>query len=538
MVIPGIFSSCFLFLSDIPIIYNGPIYDETAFDINGSMLVQYGNYIYKIGGYDNEGRVTNSVSKAKILEEDGEVQIENWTVELDLPAPRVNGAVLAVGDYLYVIGGNDEDGPVTTIFVIEIDSDDGTLGTSGVSNWTSQVIKLPEARSNMSLAYSDGRVFLIGGKNGDKVFNTILQARIQIGMSGHIGHWYTSPVLLPKYLYDSTAIITQDKSQDQFKLYVSSGISSGGYISNKFFSYQINEYGRLSNLDISSSDIPKYLIKPIMFNSLDSIIIGGGYEDDEEINYFWYEYKYDGSYLDLLDSQFAGEGPTAAQASGSMIVLDPNQDNILVPVKINLPPSRPKIYPGSGVVRYSSEIIGDMNSWNDLLYSNNFGTNEISDTPSQLASNPLVIKTSKYQFANSDGVNLTNGYPLSYKGSSIDNSGMFLFISGRLSVEANTVTDLQNFEFNTDAWYKLVLYSEKDIQIKCEYDTTTNSIALYEEDFCTNVIDVDGYPVSEPSCSDIDSISEWHCSLNPGTYYLQLTGTTEATINFLISEDV
>jgi hypothetical protein len=198
IVISGNFISCFLSPSGFPIVYDGPIYDEKADDNNGSMLVQYGDYIYKIGGYDNNGIVTDSVFKSKIVVDNGDVQIGDWTDDLPLPSPRVNGAAFAAGNYLYVIGGEDKNGPVSTVFVTQIASDEtGTLGTAGGAKyWTSQVVKLPEPRSHMSLAYADGRVFLIGGKNGGEVFDTILQARLQIGMSGYIGHWYTSPINL------------------------------------------------------------------------------------------------------------------------------------------------------------------------------------------------------------------------------------------------------------------------------------------------------------------------------------------------------
>ncbi|MFA7107911.1 MAG: hypothetical protein WC162_02070 [Sphaerochaetaceae bacterium] len=521
IVILVIFNSCFLFPPDIPIVD----------DNNGSMLVQYGDYVYRIGGYNSEGIATTSIFKSKIRVEDGEVIIGDWSEELDLPTPRAYGAAFAAGDFLHVIGGEDEYGPVKTVLTTQISSD-GTLGSGGgLKFWTSQDIKLPQPRSHMSLAYNDGRIFLIGGKNGDKIFDTILQARIQIGMSGHIGHWNTAPVSLLKPLYDTSAIINQDK------LYIAGGLSNL-YISNRFFSYQINEYGRLSDLNDSLSDIPKYLIKPIMVNSLDSITIGGGYIHDDENNSNWY--KYNGSSWDLLDYNLSGEGPVSAQARNSIIILDPDKNNTLVSADFDLPPSKPKIYPGSGVVRTNSNIIGETNSWSDLSYIKN------SDTTSHSYSEPFeIVEESTYQFKNSDGINITQGYSLSYKVKSL---GWNLSITDRLHVEDSTVETLSTLEFNDkEQWYNLALYEQKNVLIQWADSTDDSSytsnalITFYEEDFCTEVLDNEGFPIAEPSSIDTgkSGIRQWEVTLNPGTYYLHIIDADDdfgGTIGFLISE--
>jgi hypothetical protein len=527
IIISGISSSCFLSPSNIP-------FDESTYKNSGFMLVQYGDYIYKIGGFDSDGIVTNSVLKANIIvDNSGEVQIGEWSHELSLLAPRAFGAAFAVGNCLYVIGGVDEEGPVSTVFITRIDSY-GTLGRSDYGRgydlakyWTSQEVKLPEARSHMSLAYSDGRVFLVGGKNNDKIFDSILQARIQIGMSGYIGRWNTSPVGLPKPLYDTSAIINQDK------LYVASGIYNDN-ISNSFFSYKINEYGRLSNLDESFADIPEYLSRPVMVNSLDSIIIGGGYLKDNKINESWYEY--DESSWNPLDFKFSGESSTFVQAAGKLIVADSVQDNVLVPFDLELLPKRPNIFPGSGLVRADSIIIGESNSWNELSYIKSPGI----DT--QLYAEPLDIDgDSQYQFKNSYSFTSTPGIPLSYSVSNIGD------IAGRLFLEAPSVKPFSSLLYGENTCYKLSLYVKKDVHIQWEYDdleyTKPVSIVLFEEDFCTEVLDNDGFPVAEPSSLDTgkSDIMEWYVSLNPGIYYLQITGssvTSNSKIGFLISEDV
>jgi hypothetical protein len=532
IIISGISSSCFLFLSDIPIVYDGPVYDDSN-DNSGFMLVQYGNFLYKLGGYDSDGLVTDSVSKAAVsINNDGEVQIGEWSAELPLLLPRAHGAAFAVGNYIYVIGGEDENGPVSTVFVAHIDSD-GILGNGrSVKYWSTQNIVLPEPRSHMSLAYSDGRVFLVGGKNNDKIFDTILQARLQIGMSGHIGHWNTAPAKLPNPLYDTSVIIKQDK------LYVAGGISNIN-ISNSFFSYKINKYGRLSDRTISIYDIPKYLIKPVIVSSQDSVIIGGGYTNDGENNSSWYENS--GSKWNLLDYHFSGEGPTSAQVADNLIVLDYNQNSKLIPINLELQPKQPNIYPGSGFVRTNSNIIWEANSWNKLSYSNSLDSNEYLDIPASL----VIGSDSLFQFKNTDGDNFSIGIPQSYKVSSI---GTFLALSGRLTLEESAIVPLPTLTYDEFSWYQLALYVKKDVLIQWDDSvafglTSPVAIALFEEDFCTEVLDNDGFPIAEPSAIDTErsGITEWQVSLNPGTYYLKITGasdTSNAKIGFLISEDV
>jgi hypothetical protein len=126
---------------------------------------------------------------------------------------------------------------------------------------------------------------------------------------------------------------------------------------------------------------------------------------------------------------------------------------------------------------------------------------------------------------------------------------MFLSISGRLYVDAPEVDTLKTIEFeNQGAWYKLALYAKKDVIIQWDDATTDSaytsnaSIALYEEDFCTEVLDNEGFPIAEPSCIEIGRprIREWRGTLNPGTYYLKIIDTDSnlgGTIGFLISED-
>ncbi|NQT61223.1 MAG: hypothetical protein HQ557_19830, partial [Bacteroidetes bacterium] len=95
----------------------------------GTMLVQHGKYLYRIGGFGSDGNVQNTVyMAATTINPDGEIAISPWAAALPLPEGRAFGAAFSIGQYLYVIGGENNDGPVDTLYIAKIDPLDGTLG--------------------------------------------------------------------------------------------------------------------------------------------------------------------------------------------------------------------------------------------------------------------------------------------------------------------------------------------------------------------------------------------------------------------------
>lgn len=527
------FSSCSLFPNLFSFLDNETPYDSSLFNTNGYKIAQYGDYIYKIGGLDENGQFSNLIFRAKIIINDSQIEISQWEKDLTMPIAAANAAVIAIGDYLYVIGGENDTGTLSSIYFTKI-NEDGSLGTGYNKYWSKQSISLPYPLSHMSVEYNDGRVFLIGGKNNTKIFDTIIHARIQIGMSRQIGNWSISNKKLSKSLYDTSSLIVDDT------LYVAAGINSNS-ISKKIYSYKINDFGKLSDYNILINDIPKALIKPIFVNNKNNLIIGGGFLKDGSINDIWYNHNT--IFWTYLDKNYKCKSPIYAQVNKNIIALN-NEDELKI-CDLNLSLKTPKIYPGSGIIRSDTEILVNENSFNDLLYIKN--PNENIDFNNNSSIFPFetgitLSENSNYIFANKKDSNITQTKIIDYY---MQDLGMFLFINDRLTIDSSSI-DLRTFTLDDDnAWYKLVLYKPKDLFIKIEDSsdnlqyTSSISYAFFQNDYCSFILDEEEVPI-EKNYINYSSNDEWHVKLYPGTYYLNIKNNNalnNQTFGILISEE-
>ncbi len=117
--------------------------------MDGSVL-QVGTQIFYIGGSDG----TTAQSTVYVAATVGTGNFDKWTEGPALPEPRSDASVVYIAGSIYVIGGRDASGaPTTTVFVLSPDSQTGALG-----EWsTADYLALPEPRSNAAAAITPGR---------------------------------------------------------------------------------------------------------------------------------------------------------------------------------------------------------------------------------------------------------------------------------------------------------------------------------------------------------------------------------------------
>jgi Kelch motif len=121
-----------------------------------------------VGGR-NAGGVVSTTWKTLLNDQGG---LGAWSVEAPLLAPQTDATAVLIGDYLWLYGGSDANGPVGAVqrgeFGLEaaeglpVNPDEGKLITWAVSNSAN----LPVARTNASGWGANGAIYLAGGNDG------------------------------------------------------------------------------------------------------------------------------------------------------------------------------------------------------------------------------------------------------------------------------------------------------------------------------------------------------------------------------------
>ncbi len=86
---------------------------------------------------------------------------DTWVTMTDMPTARAAPAASAVGDKIYVIGGNNGS-RLSTVEIYDTINDTWTAGTP-----------MPTARSGMGSATLNGKIYVMGGWDGDSLFDTL-----------------------------------------------------------------------------------------------------------------------------------------------------------------------------------------------------------------------------------------------------------------------------------------------------------------------------------------------------------------------------
>lgn len=165
---------------------------------NGA-AAQVGTKLLYIGGSDGE----TAQSSVYVAEAVPVGNFDTWSTEAPaLPAARSDAAVLAVSGVIYVIGGYDESGaPTDTVFSLAPDGQTGELG-----EWTTvEDLVLPEARAGaMGVAAADG-ILLIGGEGPNGLVDTTWKA--SLNQQGELQAWEPEQPLLRPQADGNAAIV-------------------------------------------------------------------------------------------------------------------------------------------------------------------------------------------------------------------------------------------------------------------------------------------------------------------------------------------
>jgi N-acetylneuraminic acid mutarotase len=108
--------------------------------------------------------------------------------EISLPEPRIDGGIVQVGTRLLYIGGSDGSGPTATTYVAT---------TSGVGNFDKWIPgpDLPEPRSNATVGFAVGKIYVIGGIGADNKPTDTVFILSPNSQTGELGNWQTAEEL-------------------------------------------------------------------------------------------------------------------------------------------------------------------------------------------------------------------------------------------------------------------------------------------------------------------------------------------------------
>ena len=163
-------------------------------------VLQVGSQILYIGGSDGK-TATDAVYVARTV---GTGNFDTWADGPKLPAPRTNASVVYVAGSIYVIGGADASGaPTDTVFVLSPNALTGDLG-----KWdTSALLKLPEARTQAAAAVTPDGLLLVGGRNASGPVSTTWKTLLN--NTGKLSAWSVEqPLVTPQA--DATAVLIGD----------------------------------------------------------------------------------------------------------------------------------------------------------------------------------------------------------------------------------------------------------------------------------------------------------------------------------------
>jgi N-acetylneuraminic acid mutarotase len=106
--------------------------------------------------------------------------------ELSLPAPRTDGAAIQVGTKVLYVGGSDGTEAKATTYVSEV------VPVGNVDRWT-EGPALPEARSDASVIFEGGNIYVFGGYGPDGAPTTTAFVLSPNAQTGELGEWKPAP---------------------------------------------------------------------------------------------------------------------------------------------------------------------------------------------------------------------------------------------------------------------------------------------------------------------------------------------------------
>lgn len=200
-----------------------------------SQAVLTKNRVYLIGGANAGGRLS-SVYTAPI-ESDG--TLGAWSLAASLPGVRGSAQLVVTKDRIYLFGGTNSAGNATSIVYTASINPDGTLGA-----WTSTT-PLPGALEFSQAIITKNKIYLLGGNTTGYV-TTVYTASVN-EVNGVIGAWSVGTPL-PVGLARSQVITTKDR------IYLLGGLGASGY-SSVIYTAVVNADGSLGSW-VSAGNLP------------------------------------------------------------------------------------------------------------------------------------------------------------------------------------------------------------------------------------------------------------------------------------------
>jgi hypothetical protein len=168
--------------------------------LGGAAALPAANGIYIAGGQGEEG-MTPTVYRS-LLGGGSPPSLGAWeeVAHAPLPEPRADATGVAIGDFLYVMGGEGPDGPTRTVYKLTVD-DEGELITDPATGqplgWKHPIEgtggELPQARALGSGFAASGALYLIGGAGADGALQPTAYWSVPDPTSGDIARWNELP---------------------------------------------------------------------------------------------------------------------------------------------------------------------------------------------------------------------------------------------------------------------------------------------------------------------------------------------------------
>ena len=198
--------------------------------IDSAAAAAVGNWLFILGGRNNNGAALNSVQRAH-MNPDG--SLGSWqTINPPLPQALYGHAAVSAGNRIYVIGGFGSD-YARSVYMSAVQND-GTL-----SAWQSlQLLPAGQERSHQAVAVVSEYLVVLGGQQESGILNTVWRAHLRA--DGSLDNWVAERVL-PAALYRLTAVTYNSR------VYVIGGRLGSGAVSRHVYSAAAGGDGSLGS---------------------------------------------------------------------------------------------------------------------------------------------------------------------------------------------------------------------------------------------------------------------------------------------------
>lgn len=147
--------------------------------------------LYVFGGRTADG-LSDQVMRAAT---DADGRLSGWQVigELPLPEPRAGATAAAVGEFVYVLGGEGLAGPSSTIYRLSTNQGAPAVDAQGLLiGWATAPTaqQLPAPRTQAATFTANGAVYVIGGLDGTGAATDTFDWAVPDGVTGDIPAWH------------------------------------------------------------------------------------------------------------------------------------------------------------------------------------------------------------------------------------------------------------------------------------------------------------------------------------------------------------